>query len=120
MAEALFNLESTKLGQENQAKSAGILPYTHVIEDTVETIREIGVDIQHHKPKQLSKELLDWADKIILLDKNIESEFMHLSNNKRKDIILWDTPDPYNTSIENYRRIRDKIRNKIINFLISS
>jgi protein-tyrosine-phosphatase len=54
------------------------------------------------------------------LDKNIEDELSNLFHNRRKDIILWDTPDPYNSSIENFRRIRDKLRKQIIDLVRSS
>ena len=105
MAEALFNLEATIRHNDHVAKSAGVRPYTHVIDESVDAMRELGVDISIHKPKSISSELIEWADKIILLDKSIRDDLLNVIQSKREKIIMWDTEDPYHTSKKNFRKV---------------
>lgn len=116
MAEGLFNFESEKNNNHDEAKSAGVKPYTHVIDGSVEIMRELGVNITNHKPKGVTQDLLSWADKIILLDSSIEEDFINLPSNNKEKIIVWDIKDPYMTSKENFRIIRNLIHEKILKF----
>jgi arsenate reductase len=118
MAEALFNLEATIRHNDFIAKSAGVRPYTHVIDKSVETMRELGVDISSHKPQSISFELIEWADKIILLDKSIPDDLVNMTQNKSEKIIIWDTEDPYHTSKKNFRKVRDSLHNRILELFI--
>ena len=117
MAEGLFNFESEKNNNYDKAKSAGVKPYTHVINGSVEIMRELGIDITNHKPKGVTLDLMNWADKIILLDGSIEEDFINLPFSNKEKIIVWDIKDPYMTSKENFRRIRNLIHEKILEFL---
>ena len=117
MAEYFFNFESMKRSEESEAQSAGVRPHTHIIDDSIETMDELGIDIRNHRPRQLSLEMIDWADKVILLDKSIKAELHNLPSDKKEKIIVWDIEDPYKTSSCNYRRIRDLLHKKIIGTL---
>jgi len=117
MAEGLFNFESEKNNNHDKAKSAGVKPYTHVIDGSVEIMRELGINITNHKPKGVTQDLLNWADKIILLDGSIEEDFINLPSSNKEKIIVWDIKDPYMTSKENFRRMRNLIHEKILEFL---
>ena len=117
MAEGLFNFESEKNNNNDEAKSAGVKPYTHVIDGSVEIMRELGVNITNHKPKGVNQDLLNWADRIILLDRSIEEDFINQPSSNKEKIIVWDIKDPYMTSKENFRRVRNLIHEKIQEFL---
>ena len=95
MAEGLFNFESEKNNNYDKAKSAGVKPYTHVIDGSVEIMRELGINITNHKPKGVTLDLMNWADKIILLDDSIEEDFINLPFSNKEKIIVWDIKDPY-------------------------
>ena len=113
MAEALFNFESSKKNYYSEARSAGVSPHTHIIQDTVETMHELGLDISDHRPKPLSSDMVNWADKIILLDGSIKDRIMDLPLDGEKDVIVWDIEDPYKTSKDNFRRIRNLLHKRI-------
>ena len=83
----------------------------------MEIMDELGIDIRNHRPKRLSLELIDWADKIILLDKSIGEELINLPSEKRNKIVVWDIEDPYKTPKENFRNVRDLIYKKILELL---
>ena len=117
IAEGLFNFESEKNNNYDKAKSAGVKPYTHVIDGSVEIMRELGINITNHKPKGVTSDLINWADKIILLDSSIEEDFINLPSSNKEKIIVWNIKDPYMTSKENFRRIRNLIHEKILKFL---
>lgn len=119
MAEGLFNFESIKLGKDHKARSAGVRPYFQVINESVKVMNELGINISNHKPKHLTREMMDWADKIILLDRDITDELINLPFNKKYKIIIWDIEDPFNTSKENFRRVRNILNKEILEILSS-
>lgn len=119
MAEALFNYESSNRKNNNEARSAGMSPYTHIIKETVEVMDEMGLDVSDHTPKLLSNELIRWADKIVLLDKSIINRLFNIPVDKKEDIIVWDTEDPYKMSKKYFRRVRNLLHRQICDFIES-
>ncbi len=121
MAEALFN----KLSKKNKAKSAGatvekewegqaISKFKNYV---VSSMKEIGLDLSENKPKQITKEMLGWADKIIIMEKSkdILPDFLKKSNK----IIFWEIEDPRGTKLDFHRKVRNEIEEKIKEFLIT-
>jgi protein-tyrosine-phosphatase len=119
MAEALFNYEASNLKNKGEARSAGTSPHTHIMKETVEVMDEIGLDVSEHVPKLLSNDMIRWADKIVLLDKSIIGRLFNVPIDKKEDIIIWHTDDPYKMSKENFRRVRNLLHKKICNFIES-
>lgn len=116
MAEALFNYESKKLGRSDIARSAGIRPFLPVLSEPRIVLKEIGVNMDGHNSKPLSTEMVDWADKIILLDRGIKEYSVSPSLNNEDKIIVWDIEDPFNMPLSRYRRIRDELQQRILEF----
>ena len=114
MAEALFNFQSKKLGRDDMARSAGIRPFPPVLSEPRIVLKEIGVNMDGHNSKPLSPEMVDWADKIILLDSDIKEDLVNLSLNNKNKIIIWDIEDPFNKPLSRYRRIRDELQQRIL------
>lgn len=119
MAEAIFNYESLNRKYNDEARSAGTSPYTHIIKETVEVMDEIGLDVSDHTPKLLSNELIRWADKIVLLDESIINRLFNIPIDKKESIIVWDTEDPYKMSKKYFRRVRNHLHKKIRDFIDS-
>ena len=117
MAEGLFNFESMKRNNNYEAQSAGVRPYTHVINESVGIMNELGIDISNHEPKNLSLELLNWADKVVLLDNHIKDGLSNLPSIIKDKMIVWDIEDPYKTSQDNFRKVRNMIHKKILELL---
>jgi len=115
MAEGLAKL---LLNNEAHIESAGSAPAKHVHPLAVKVLREIGIDISHHKSKSiddLPKEFLQNLDLVITLCK--EEQCPVLPGTFKKE--SWALPDPVNPSIsaqeeiESFRNIRDAIQMKI-------
>lgn len=112
MAEAFLN----HLAQEKaRAISAGTKPASAVDPKTVEIMREVGIDIGAAKPKALTLEMLDQADRVVTMgcgaDGVCPASFVETED--------WQVEDPKGKAIEDVRRIRDEIRARVLRMLES-
>ena len=71
MAEAFFNQMA-----KGKAKglSAGTKPGDNVQPAVVEAMREVGIDISNHKPKTLTFDMVEKADRMITMGCSPEAE----------------------------------------------
>jgi protein-tyrosine-phosphatase len=105
MAEAFFN----KLASGKAiAMSAGTKPSNRVNSKATGVMKEIGVDMDKQKPKLLTQEMIENADKLITMC--CEADFCPAPYLKTED---WKIEDPSGKSIEKFREVRDKIRQKV-------
>jgi arsenate reductase len=106
MAEALFNHYAAG---ETQAFSAGTQPASHVNPTVVQAMREAGIDISHQRPKKLTPQMLDDADKVVTMGCEVESvcpaAFVPTED--------WQLEDPEGKPIEKVREIRGEIEAKV-------
>ena len=106
MAEAFLN-------QKTQGKvvaiSAGTQPASQLDSTVVAAMRESGIDIADKKPKLLTTEMLEGADRVIAMGCNVAEgcpvTFVPTEN--------WNLGDPEGKSIEEVRQIRDEIAAKV-------
>ena len=110
MAEAFFN----RLAKgKAQALSAGTQPATTVNPLVVEAMREIGIDISHNRPKALTFEMVEQADKVITMGCGVESVcpagFVETED--------WSLEDPADKTLEQVRQIRDEIKKRVMKLL---
>ncbi len=106
MAEAFFNhLANGKA----RAISAGTKPASAVDPKTIEVMREVGIDISAARPKALTMEMLDQADRVVTMGCGVEgvcpASFVETED--------WQLEDPKGKPIEEVRRIRDEIRARV-------
>lgn len=106
MAEAFFN--SIAKGRA-RGLSAGTQPADHLNPAVVEAMREVGIDISNQKPKLLTPQILDQADKVITMGCG-ESAVCPATFTETED---WGLEDPAGQPIEKVRRIRDEISARI-------
>jgi len=103
MAEAFFNRLANGRAR---AISAGTKPAGAVDAQTIEVMREVGIDISKAKPKALTMEILDQADRVVTMGCGAEgvcpASFVETED--------WQLEDPKSKPIEEVRRIRDEIR----------
>lgn len=105
MADAFFN----KLASGKAiAMSAGTKPSNMVNSKAIKVMKEIGVDMDKQKPKLLTQEMIENADKLITM--GCEADFCPVPSLKTED---WKIEDPSGKSIEKFREVRDKIRQKV-------
>jgi len=108
MAEAFFRKYMPK-GFE--VVSAGTKPSPQVNPIVLQAMKEIGIDIENHKPKPISQQIIDESEMAInmgCIDKeSCPTLFV-------KDILDWQIPDPKGKPIEEVRKIRDQIKTKVM------
>ena len=96
--------------------SAGTTPSSHLNPIVILVMAEIGIDLQNQQPQLLSNSMIENSTKTInmgCMDKeSCPSLFV-------KDVDDWDIEDPKGKSIEDVRKIRDQIKNDILNLLNS-
>lgn len=103
MAEAFFN----QLAQgKTRAVSAGTRPAAHTDRNVTAAMREIGIDISSQRPKALTLEMMEMADRVITMGCGV-AETCPASFVPMED---WQLDDPEGRSLEEVRVIRDTIR----------
>lgn len=106
MAEAFFK----KYAQDKfHVTSAGTKPVSKVNSIVSQVMKEVEIDIENKMPQSLSNEMLD--DSIVVNMGCIDKEscpalFV-------KDVLDWGISDPKGKSIDDVRKIRDQIENKV-------
>lgn len=90
-----------------ESYSAGTEEYTEVKPLAIEVMEEAGVDMKGHRPKLLS-DIPDELDILITMGCNVVCPFV--PNSHMED---WGIEDPSGGSIEDFRKARDIIKNKV-------
>jgi len=110
MAEGFFNYLS-KAG--SKAMSAGTLPASSVSSKAVKAMAEIGIDISSFKPKALTLEMVEEADRIITMGCNVEESCPAFLLKDKTKIEDWGLDDPVGMEIDDVKGVRDEIRRRI-------
>ncbi len=110
MAEAILNkLAAGKV----RATSAGAEPAEAIDPMVVKVMREVGIDISHQKPKRLTPEMINQADKVITTGCGLEG-ICPATYVPTED---WDIDDPRGKPIQKVRGIRGQIQAKVLELL---
>lgn len=111
MAEAFYN----KFTSSSNATSAGILDFTpakygHPIAEVIKIMSEEGIDVSQKIVKTITVDMVTNVDQIyVLCPEEKIPDFIAKSNK----VTYWDIEDPFDSSIENFRVVRNKIKGKI-------
>jgi len=106
MAEAFFNQMAAG---KAVATSAGTRPAAQVNPTVIAAMREVGIDISRQRPKALTLEMLESADRVITMGCSVE-ETCPASFVPTED---WELDDPEGKSLEEVRKIRDAIKDHV-------
>jgi protein-tyrosine-phosphatase len=105
MAEGFLN---ALVGSKVSAKSAGNMPAERVNPLAVQVMKEVGIDISGHKPKMTTAEMVQEADKVVLIG---------CGGNAcpivPKEVEDWQIEDPSGKGVEKFREVRDIIKKKV-------
>lgn len=112
MAEAFFNHLAS--GQAH-ALSAGTQPADRVGPMVVEAMREVGIDIADRRPKPITQEMLETADRVITMGCSLEEACPA----PLVDAEDWALDDPKGQPLPVVRGIRDEIRKRVEDLLRS-
>lgn len=112
MAEAFFNQRAKG---KAQAYSAGTQPADKVNPVVVEAMKEVDIDISHNKPKMLSIDMAEKADRMITMGCGADAEAICPASIIETDD--WALEDPHGKSFEEVCKIRDEVKERVIKLL---
>jgi arsenate reductase (thioredoxin) len=96
------------------AQSAGTLPSSKINPTVVQAMRELGVDVSKNHPKTLTSEMIKQASLVVTMGCSIEVACPKpIIAQTQKKLIEWHLYDPKGKPLEDVRKIRDEIDNKI-------
>ncbi len=93
-----------------EALSAGTMPAKEVNPVVVQVMLEKGIDLSANKPKLITNQMVQDADKIIVMGCSAEGFCPAPLLNK---VIDWEIEDPKDKPAEKVREIRDEIEKKV-------
>lgn len=105
IAEAYFNKFAPKGWR---AISAGLMPAKNVHPNAIKLMKEEGIDISNKVPKLMEKEDQEKAEVVVI----VCSDSCPIVSNKYVE--NWNLQDPANMSLEEARKIRDIIKEKVL------
>ena len=112
MAEAFFNHMAKG---KTQAYSAGTQPADKVNPVVIEAMSEVGIDISGNKPKMLTMDMVEKATKMITMGCGAEAEAVcPVSFIETED---WALEDPKGKSLDQVRKIRDEVKQRVMKLL---
>lgn len=85
-------------------------PISKVAEKVVMCMEEIGIDVTDKKMNQLTKTMVDQADKVVsIVPRDTLPEYVQES----PKLEVWDIPDASGTDIDFHRKVRDIVKEKV-------
>ncbi|MCR6623213.1 MAG: arsenate reductase ArsC [archaeon YNP-LCB-024-027] len=109
IAEAYFNKYAPKGWT---AISAGIKPADKVHPNAVKLMLEEGIDISHKKPQMITRELQEKADVAVIVCSGALCPIVY-----SRYVEEWNMPDPANMPLDEARKIRDAIKEKVLDLI---
>lgn len=110
MAEALFNHFSAG---RLVAVSAGTRPAASVSRTAIAAMAELGIDISAQRPKPLTQQMIQQADRIITMGCDV-GESCPAGFHPSED---WGLEDTQGQPLDKVRLIRDQIRERVLTLL---
>lgn len=93
-----------------EALSAGTMPAKEVNPVVVQVMREKGIDLSASTPKPIANQMVQEADRIIVMGCSAEGFCPAPLLNK---VVDWEIEDPKGKPIEKVREIRDQIEERV-------
>jgi arsenate reductase len=107
MAEAFVNRRVQERGLPVRAVSAGTTAGARVNPAAAEVMAEIGISLEGQRPKQLTQEMADSAERIITMGCGVDASACPARIYVSED---WGLDDPAGQPLETVRAIRDQIQ----------
>jgi arsenate reductase len=105
MSEAIFQRAANG---RHEARSAGTEPAERVHREVLEAMSEIGIDLSKRVPRGLTAPLAEWAELVITMGCGDQCPYI-----PGKRYLDWNLPDPKGRPIEEVRRTRDEIGERV-------
>jgi arsenate reductase len=97
------------------AYSAGSKPTGIIMPNTIEVMREKGIDIAHQRSKGVSEINLLLMHWIVILEETLEG--LIPGDSMESEVLHWFVPDPVGHPIDTYRGVRDEIETRVLEFI---
>lgn len=97
------------------ATSAGTIPAAKVNPTVIEAMKERGFNLSCTKPKLLTPEMIEAADYVVTMGCRVEDVCPRpLIVRMEKKLVDWHIEDPKGKPIEDVRKIRSEIEERVI------
>jgi arsenate reductase (thioredoxin) len=106
-------LLSQAAGGRHEGRSAGTAPAERVHPEVVEAMRELGAELGDRIPRRLEQADAEWADVVVTMGCGDACPYI-----PGKRYVDWDLADPAGKPLDEVRRIRDEIAERV-NRLVS-
>jgi|SRR5688572_11290891 arsenate reductase (thioredoxin) len=97
------------------AYSAGSRPAGIIMPNTIEAMREKGIDISQQKSKGVSEINLLLIHWIVILEETLANSIP--MDSLESEVLHWFVPDPIGQPIDAYRIVRDEIEKRVLTFI---
>jgi arsenate reductase len=105
MSQALFEMAADG---KHEARSAGTEPAAYVHPVVITAMKEVGVELSDRVPRVLTSELGQWADVVVTMGCGDACPVI-----PGKRYIDWELQDPKDLPLEEVRKIRDGIYQRV-------
>lgn len=112
MAEAFFNKLA---GGKAKAISAGTQPADAINPIVVEAMREVDIDIGSSKPRALTTDMVEKADRMITMGCGADAAAVCPAN--LIEMEDWALDDPHGKTLGEVRKIRDEVEKRVAKLL---
>jgi arsenate reductase (thioredoxin) len=102
MAQALYERRG------GTARSAGTEPAERVHPEVVDAMAELGIDLDGHKPRELSRADVEWAEVVVTMGCGDRCPYV-----PGKRYVDWELDDPAGKGLDEVRAIRDELERRV-------
>jgi len=93
--------------------------YNRASQETIDVLKEIGIDITGFISSPVTEQMLAFSDLIFVMEEKHKERILQLFPQAEDKTFVLDVPDPAGGNIFHYRQIRDIITNRIKNFVLT-
>jgi protein-tyrosine-phosphatase len=99
------------LGEDVRVESAGLIAMTgnRATPEAVESARERGFDIRHHRARNLAEIDLTSFDRIVALNRDIAERLESDYDVSPESLVIWEVDDPFGLDADVYRACASEI-----------
>jgi arsenate reductase (thioredoxin) len=97
-------------GDKVEARSGGSRPLGHVLPEAIQVMKEVGIDISHHKSQGFDEPWInEECDLVVTMGCGDDACPAFIG----KKMVDWALEDPAGKDLETFRRVRDQIVKRV-------